>query len=110
MDINKLLVTRDSLGTSDPFYKAIFTSWTDGGIGHQIKRASISGGAEYWYSNIFALRAGYFYEDVGKRRFATFGAGIRYSMYQFDFGYITAKADHPLAETMRFSLSFIFGE
>jgi len=109
MEINKLLVTRHKDGTSDSFYKAIFTSWTDGGLKYQIKRASIAGGAEYWYSNLFSLRAGYFYEDSGKRRFATFGAGIRYSIYQFDFGYITAEQDHPLAETMRFSLSFIFG-
>ncbi|MFC1477185.1 PorV/PorQ family protein [candidate division KSB1 bacterium] len=108
-DINKLLVTRHTDGTSDPFYKAVFTSWTQGGFDHQIKRASISGGAEYWYSKIFSLRAGYFYEDIGKRRFATFGAGIRYSLYQFDFGYIAGEEDHPLSETMRFSLSFIFG-
>ncbi len=108
-DINKLLVTRNEDGTSDPFYKAVFTSWTEGGLDYQIKRMSISGGAEYWYSNIFSLRAGYFYEDIGERRFATFGAGIRYSMYQFDFGYIAGGEDHPLAETMRFSLSFLFG-
>lgn len=108
-DINKLLVKRNDDGSSDPFYKAIFTSWTDGGFDHQIKRSSIGGGAEYWYAGLFSLRAGYFYEDIGKRRFATFGAGIRYSMYQFDFGYISGEKDHPLSETMRFSLSFIFG-
>jgi len=108
-DVNKLLVKRNEDGTSDPFYKAIFSSWGDGGLDYQIKRASFSGGAEYWYANLFSLRAGYFYEDIGKRRFATFGAGIRYSMYQFDFGYIAGEEDHPLSETMRFSLSFIFG-
>ncbi|MFC1555502.1 PorV/PorQ family protein [candidate division KSB1 bacterium] len=112
-EINKLLVRKytDDAGEtqSDPFYKAIFSSWTEGGFDHQLKRMSIAGGAEYWYSNLFALRGGYFYEDIGKRRFATFGAGIRYNTYQFDFGYIAGEEDHPLSQTMRFSLSFIFG-
>ena len=110
VDFNKLLVTKHTDGTSDAFYKAIFTSWTEGGFDHQIKRANLGGGAEYWYSNVFSLRAGYFYEDIGKRRFATFGAGIRLSIYQFDFGYITGEESNPLTDTMRFSLSFMFGK
>lgn len=110
VDFNKLLVVKHLDGTSDPFYKAMFTSWTEGGFEHQIKRANIGGGAEYWYSNVFSLRAGYFYEDIGKRKFATFGAGIRMSIYQFDFGYISGEESNPLTETMRFSLSFIFGK
>lgn len=114
IDFNKLLVHKetDKEGNtvSDPFYKAIFTSWTDGGLSNQIKRTSVGGGAEYWYSNIFSLRAGYFYEDIGKRKFATFGAGIRFSIYQFDFGYISGETGHPLSDTMRFSLSFKFDE
>ncbi|MFC1553717.1 PorV/PorQ family protein [candidate division KSB1 bacterium] len=108
LDFNKQLVRKDEEGNSDPFYKAIFTSWTDGGFSYQVKRANIGGGAEYWYSDLFSLRAGYFYEDIGERRFATFGAGIKLSAYQFDFGYIYGSEGHPLAETMRFSLSFLF--
>lgn len=112
VDFNKLLVvkTTDDEGNtkSDPFYKAVFSSWTDGGFSNQIKRTNVGGGAEYWYSNIFSLRAGYFYESVGKRKFATFGAGLRFSLYQFDFGYISGDTGHPLTDTMRFSLSFKF--
>lgn len=108
VDFNKMLVTKYTDGTSDPFYKALFTSWTKGGFNQQIKNANLGGGAEYWYANTFSLRAGYFYEDIGKRRFATFGAGIRMSIYQFDFGYITGEEGNPLTDTMRFSLSFIF--
>jgi hypothetical protein len=108
MDVNKLLVVKHEDGGSDSFYKAIFTAWTDEHQG-TIKRLSSSIGAEYWYNQIFALRTGYFYEDIGRRRFLTLGAGIRYSMYGFDFGYISAdKEGSPLADTMRFSLSFRF--
>ncbi len=112
VDVNKPLVKKsmnaDSSWTSDSFYKAIFTSWIDDNL---LKRMNIAGGAEYEYANMFSLRTGYFYEDIGKRRFATFGAGIRYDMYQFDFSYLYVSGDeeHPLSETMRFSLSFILG-
>lgn len=107
-DVNKLLVVKHEDGTSDSFYKAIFSSWTDSKQ-RTIKRLSSSIGAEYWYNHIFALRTGYFYEDIGKRRFLTFGGGLRFSMYGFDFGYISAdKEGSPLADTMRFSLSFRF--
>lgn len=108
VDFNKLLVVKHEDGTSDSFYKAIFTAFTDK---HQrsLKRIGSAVGFEYWYSNLIALRFGHFYEDIGKRRFWTFGAGIRYSIYGFDFGYIAAnKEGSPLADTMRFSLSFKF--
>lgn len=107
-DVNKLLVVKHADGTSDSFYKSIFTAWTDQ-TERSIKRMSTSIGAEYWYNHIFALRTGYFYEDIGKRRFLTFGGGLRFSIYGFDFGYISAdKEGSPLADTMRFSLSFRF--
>jgi len=114
IDFNKLLVVKHKSeeegepGKIDPFYKAIFTAWTDKNMGG-LKRISTSAGMEYWYSNLFALRAGYFYEDIGKRRFFTFGAGLRFSIYGFDFGYIAADREgSPLADTMRFSLLFSF--
>jgi len=115
VDMNKLMVvktTNEETGetTSDPFYKALLTAWTTDGFSTQIKKANGSLGLEYWYSSFFALRAGYFYEDIGKRRFATFGAGIRYSMYGFDFGYIAGEQGHPLTDTMRFTLLIKFGD
>ncbi len=113
VDINKLMVVKKTNEkgetTSDPFYKALITAWTTDGFNTQIKKANASIGLEYWYGNFFALRAGYFYEDIGKRRFATFGAGIRYSMYGFDFGYIAGEQGHPLTDTMRFTLLIKFG-
>jgi len=36
------------------------------------------------------------------------GAGIAYNLYRFDFSYVSADEGHPLANTMRFSLSIGF--
>lgn len=108
-DINKLLVTpHGDNETADPFYKAIITSWYDDPWSTEVKKLIVSGGAEYWYSNLISLRAGYYYDEMGKVKYATFGAGLRYSLYGFDFGYISAGEGHPLSDTMRFSLTIGF--
>ena len=40
----------------------------------------------------------------------TFGAGIRYDIYGFDFSYISAAEDnHPLSDTLRFSVIIGWG-
>jgi hypothetical protein len=106
-DFSKLLVNRTD-GVADPFYEAMFTSWK-GGIPGIAKSIQSSVGIEYWYGSpkLIALRAGYFYEDpsYGNRQFVTLGAGLRYSLYGFDFSYITGTEDnHPLANTLRFGL------
>lgn len=112
-DFAKLLVHRfkDANGDfqSDPFYEAIFTSWSR----DVLASIQTSIGAEYWYGNpkLIALRAGYFYEDPshGNRKFITLGAGIRYSLYGFDFSYLDAvEENHPLANTLRFGLTVNF--
>ncbi len=108
VDFAKLLVNRYGKGESDPFYEAIFTSWK-GGIPGIASSIQTSLGAEYWYGSpkLIALRIGYFYEDPsnGNRKYITLGAGIRYSLYGFDFSYIsTTESEHPLANTLRFGL------
>jgi hypothetical protein len=121
LDFNRLLVRRyaaavDSAGEPignppppDPFYKAIFTAWGDNGLG----KVTTGGGLEYWYGDpgLIALRVGYFYESpsFGGRKFMTFGAGLRYDMYGFDFSYISAPDVSPLANTLRFSLLIRWG-
>ncbi len=98
-DFSKLLVKRDANG-SDPVPKSFVTAWEKGGI-------EKSFGAEYWYEQVFALRGGYFTEpaSVGNRQFLTFGAGVRYDIFNLDFSFInTIEENHPLANTMRFSL------
>ena len=112
-DLSRLLIRRDSTHT-DEFYQAVFTTWTQGSFGDQMRQFVGSLGVEYWYGapKLIALRAGYFYEDpnAGNRKFMTFGAGIRYDIYGFDFSYISAFEDqHPLSETLRFSLSINWG-
>jgi hypothetical protein len=108
LDTNKLLVVRHQDGTSDPFYKAIFSSWTEGSLREQTRRLITSCGAEYVYNNMIFLRAGYYYDETGKVKFPSFGAGLQYSQYRFDFAYVAAEQGHPLSDTMRFSLSLGF--
>jgi len=115
-DMSKLLVDRDSTGAAN-FYKAIFSSWTKKPVFRSI---DYSMGVEYTYGTpgdfLFSLRTGFFYEDpsFGNRKFVTFGAGIRYDIYGFDFSYITTSvfkggANHPLSDTLRFSVSIGWG-
>jgi len=111
--------------SSDPFYKAIFSAWSPIEIVSsavdeeeaEMQNLSVfdqlilSAGFEYWYNDLFAIRGGYFYENPynGNREFMTFGAGIRYNIVGVDFSYIYAlKENHPLANTMRFSLLLNF--
>ena len=62
-------------------------------------------GIEYWYTDAFALRAGYIYDFEGKIFNPTFGAGIRLLQYGFDFGYTAGETGHPRANTMFFSVN-----
>lgn len=100
VDFQKLLVNRDSLGSSDPVPVSLWTGWQNPGM-------EFSVGAEYWYEQVVAMRAGYFTEpsSIGGRKFWNLGAGVRYKIFQLDFGYIlTIEQNHPLANTMRFSI------
>jgi hypothetical protein len=121
LDFSKLLVSKnDSTRAKDEFYKAIFTSWADEPLNEEIKDIVSTMGLEFTYGKpsdfLFALRAGYFYEDPtkGNRKFVTFGAGIRYDIYGFDFSYLTTSVfknaeNHPLNDTMRFTLLIGWG-
>lgn len=135
LDFNKMLirVRTDSTATggieytSDPFYKAIFSSWApidvrsnalneDDPEFRQLSafdQLTIGTGIEYWYNQLFAVRAGYFYENPynGDRQFLTFGAGLRWNIVGVDFSYVYAlEENHPLANTMRFSLLLNFAQ
>lgn len=114
LDVSKLLITKKADGTSEPFYKAVFTSWADKSFKQELREFVTGMGLEYWYGSPrwVALRAGYFYEDpqFGNRKFLTFGAGVRYDIYGFDFSYIsTFEEQHPLGETLRFTLLISWG-
>ena len=105
MDTNKLLVVRHEDGSTDPFYEAVFTSWTDGSLADQSGRLISSVGIEYVYNSMIYLRAGYYYDEEGKVKYPSFGAGLQYSSFRFDFAYVAAEQGHPLSDTMRFSLT-----
>jgi hypothetical protein len=75
----------------------------------ELSEITISGGVEYNYNKVFAVRGGYFHEskNKGARQFFTFGAGLKYNIMQIDISYIAAlQRNSPLANTLRFSLLF----
>jgi hypothetical protein len=123
VDFNKLLVPTpqyeyDSLGeisgrviADDPLINGMLSSFNDapGGFKEELNEITISAGLEYWYAKQFALRAGYFYEadTKGSRKYMTFGAGLKYNVFQIDAAYLQPFARrHPLQNTIRFSLHF----
>ena len=123
LDLNKLLVPTppsDSAGLADYHTKSVIGSWfssfgdAPGGFSEELKEFQVSVGAEYWYNNQFALRAGYFYEDKtkGNRRYFTTGVGIKYNIFGLNFSYLipsgTGNTQNPLSNTLRFSLIFDF--
>ena len=111
LDFARLLVNRHG-SQSDPLPKSLVTSWTSPGLNGVLRSTNTSFGMEYWYNKLIALRMGYFYEDpnYGNRKFMTFGAGIRYDIYGFDFSYISASDENsPLSDTLRFTLLIIWG-
>lgn len=65
-------------------------------------------GVEYWYGRYFAIRSGFYYDKTGKIANPTFGIGLRFAGYGFDFGYTLGETGHPLTNTMRFSLNIEF--
>jgi hypothetical protein len=74
-----------------------------GGIGDVVSQAVKNVGAEYWYANYVALRAGYIYDKLGDIRTWTFGAGLRISLLRVDFAYVPANKNVALANTTRIS-------
>lgn len=104
-DVNKLLVTKHDDGETDPFYIALATSWTEGPFWYDM---IYNVGMEYWYSDLVALRVGYWNDELGKVKPITYGASFQVSTYRFDFSYISAGKGHPLTDTLRLSLSLGF--
>ena len=131
-DINKLLVPtppqyNDSIEDQIDFGKdpnvsvvsGIFQSFGDapGGFNEEFREINFSLGTEYWYADQFAVRAGYFneHDTKGGRKFFTFGSGVKYNVFALDFSYLinasrSINGSNPLANTMRFTLIFDFGE
>ena len=90
-----------------------FSSFNDANNGgEELREITASVGAEYWYKEQFAFRAGYFYEnpDKGNRKYFTLGAGLKYNTLGLNFAYVLPSGSgtnrNPLSNTLRFSLVF----
>jgi hypothetical protein len=111
-DVNKLMVpTPTETSNEKSLLSGIFGSFGDApdGFSEEMKEVILAFGAEYWYNNTFAARAGYFNEsqDKGNRKYLTLGLGFRYQVFGIDFAYLVpSEQDHPLKETLRFTLHF----
>ncbi|MEM9259100.1 MAG: type IX secretion system outer membrane channel protein PorV [Bacteroidota bacterium] len=124
-EVNKLLVPspcdgtdpdcdQDQINDQSPI-AALFSSLSDApqGFGEELREFTVSVGAEYWYDQQFAVRAGYFREDPtkGGRAYLTAGLGLKYNIFGLNFSYLvpTSQQRNPLDNTLRFSLLFDFG-
>jgi hypothetical protein len=127
VEINKLLVPTPSVSINDDgeppfiqedvgFFSGIFKSFGDapGGFSEELKEYTWALGAEYMYENSFAIRAGYFHESdfKGARKYVTLGSGFKFKSTRLDISYLFNSSDinNPLENTLRFSLSFDFGD
>lgn len=117
MDFNKLLVPSPNPNDSSEVgvIEGMFKSFYDapGGFEEEFNEIMWSIGAEYWYMQQFAVRAGYFYEHEtkGNRKYFTVGIGLNLNVFSLDFSYLfptTGGRSNPLANTMRFTLGFRF--
>lgn len=94
----------------------MFKSFGDapGGFSEELKEFTYSVGTEYLYQDSFALRLGYFHESPlkGARQFFSLGAGFKYNVVKVDLSYLfsASKVNNPLENTLRFSLTFNFGD
>tara|TARA_B100000427_G_scaffold49791_1_gene37746 strand:+ start:413 stop:2296 length:1884 start_codon:yes stop_codon:yes gene_type:complete len=62
-------------------------------------------GLEWEYTENFVMRVGFIYDLEGDIKNPTFGAGLNFNNYGFDFGYTAGDKGHPRENTMFFSLS-----
>jgi hypothetical protein len=103
------------VGMFQSFYDAPGVVMDDGSRSvwrEEVNEITYSIGLEYWYRKQFAIRGGYFHEHEtkGNRKYFTVGMGLRLNVFSLDFSYlIPVKQQNPLANTLRFTLGFEFG-
>ena len=94
----------------------VFKSFNDApdGFSEELKEFTWALGAEYSYQDSFSIRTGYFSEsdEKGARKYLTLGAGFKYQIVKVDLSYLfsASKVKNPLENTLRFSLTFNFGD
>lgn len=119
LEFSKLLVPSPQVDGSEQDQSSIgsiFSSFNDaqGGFSEELEEVTSSIGAEYVYNDVFALRLGYFneHENKGARKFVAVGAGFKYTSIGIDMSYLFSTSDvpSPLEGTLRFGLTFAFGD
>lgn len=131
LEFNKLLVPTPQYESTDTtaettqktedyrkigWVSGIFKSFGDAprGFSEELKEVTYALGAEYEYQDSFSLRSGYFHEsdEKGARKFFSLGAGFKYNVVKVDVSYLfsASKVKNPLENTLRFSLTFNFGD
>ncbi|MEX2350781.1 MAG: type IX secretion system outer membrane channel protein PorV [Flavobacteriaceae bacterium] len=127
-EVNKLLVPTPSDSNNDgvinqqddyyneSFFSGMFSSFGDApdGFSEELKEFTWALGVEYAYQESFYLRTGYFNEsdEKGSRKFVSLGAGFKYTSINIDVSYLfsTSQVRSPLEGTLRFGLTFNFGD
>lgn len=98
------------------FIAGMFQSFGDApdGFSEELKEVTWALGTEYVYDRTLAIRAGYFNENEfkGARKYFTLGAGFKFKMLNLDMSYLinASNVNNPLENTLRFSLTFNFGD
>lgn len=126
-EVNKLLVPTPPVRDEDgnviegkdddvTFLSGVFQSFGDApdGFSEELKEFTWALGVEYAYQDAFFLRTGYFNEseEKGARKFLALGAGFKYTSINIDVSYLfsTSNVRSPLEGTLRFGLTFNFGD
>lgn len=110
-DENGNLIIEAGKDPNRSLISGMFGSFADApdGFSEELQEVMISFGVEYSFDEKFALRTGYFYENPNKggRRYFTVGLGLDINKLGVDFSYLVPQTqNHPLAETLRFSLLY----
>ncbi|MCH7690559.1 MAG: PorV/PorQ family protein [candidate division Zixibacteria bacterium] len=75
-------------------------------LGQELEETVFNGGAEFMYAGIFAIRTGYIYDQEGKVKSLTLGAGLKpLPSTSIDFSYIPSNSSSALSNTLRYSFS-----
>ena len=112
---NPYVMQRNADIANKSIVSGILGSFSDapGGFKEELQEINLSTGLEYWYNDLLAVRAGYFYENKNKgdRQYLSFGAGVRYQVFGVDGAYLVPnQRNNPLAQTIRVSLHFNFNK
>ncbi|MEA3296282.1 MAG: PorV/PorQ family protein, partial [candidate division Zixibacteria bacterium] len=80
----------------------------DDGVRKEMEQLVLNSGAEFLYSRIFALRAGYVHDEEGDVKMMTLGVGLAlFDTFKFDFSYIPSNSTESLRNTLRISVSIL---